>query len=88
MLILRRKKNESILINDDIRITVVECAADGVRIAIDAPKQVSILREELSKAETENKQSIAPGYHAVASLQNSLLGSIRGKSAETKRAEE
>jgi carbon storage regulator len=88
MLILRRKKNESILINDDIRITVVECAADGVRIAIDAPTQVSILREELSKAETENKQSIAPGYHAVASLQNSLLGSIRGKSAETKRAEE
>jgi|UniRef100_I5ART7 carbon storage regulator len=89
MLILRRKKNESILINDDIRITVVECAADGVRIAIDAPKQVSILREELSKAETENKQSLAPGYNAVASLQNSLLGSIRGKNADSrKQAEE
>ena len=40
MLILRRRKNESILIGNDIRITIIECAADGVRLAIDAPKQV------------------------------------------------
>ena len=46
MLILRRKKNESLLIGEDIRITIIECASDGVRLAIDAPKQVSILREE------------------------------------------
>ncbi len=45
MLILRRKKNESLLIGDNIRITIIECAGDGVRLAIDAPKQVSILRE-------------------------------------------
>ena len=51
MLILRRRKNESILIGNDIRITIIECAADGVRLAIDAPKQVSIIREELSEAE-------------------------------------
>ena len=51
MLILRRKKNESILIGDNIRITLLECASDGVRIAIDAPKQISIIREELSEAE-------------------------------------
>ena len=46
MLILRRKKNESILIGDNIRLTVIETAADGVRIAIDAPKHISILRED------------------------------------------
>ncbi len=50
MLILRRKKNESLLIGENIRITVIECAGDGVRLAIDAPKQISILREELSEA--------------------------------------
>ena len=55
MLILRRKKNESLLIGDNIRITIIECASDGVRIAIDAPKQISILREELSEAEQSNK---------------------------------
>ena len=44
MLILRRKKNESLLIGENIRITIIECAGDGVRLAIDAPKQISILR--------------------------------------------
>lgn len=73
MLILRRKKNESILIGDSIRITVVETAADGVRLAIDAPRQVSILREELSHAEAENKEAIASDSSAVMALQTRLL---------------
>ena len=60
MLILRRRKNESILIGNDIRITIIECAADGVRLAIDAPKQVSIIREELSEAEQINKHAMSP----------------------------
>ncbi len=77
MLILRRKKNESILIGDNIRITVVDCAADGVRLAIDAPKQISILREELSKAELENKSSIAPDFDTVSNLQNTLLARLK-----------
>lgn len=69
MLILRRKKNESILIGNDIRITILECAGDGVRIAIDAPKQISILREELSAAEQTNKMALAPRASAIESLQ-------------------
>jgi carbon storage regulator len=77
MLILRRKKSESILIGDNIRITVVDCAADGVRLAIDAPKQISILREELSKAELENKSSIAPDFDTVSNLQNTLLARLK-----------
>ena len=60
MLIIRRKKSESFLIGDDIRVTILECAADGVRVAIDAPKHVSILREELSEAEQLNRGSLAP----------------------------
>lgn len=72
MLILRRKKNESLLIGNNIRITVVDCAGDGVRLAIDAPKQISILREELSEAEQSNKAALAPGVDSVLMLQSIL----------------
>ena len=68
MLILRRKKDESILIGDNIRITIVDCAADGVRIAIDAPKNVSILREELSSATMFNMDALAPQISSIESL--------------------
>lgn len=58
MLILRRKKNESILIGDNIRVTITECASNGVRLAIEAPKQISVIREELFEAEKMNKASL------------------------------
>ncbi|MCI8576626.1 MAG: carbon storage regulator [Lachnospiraceae bacterium] len=77
MLILRRKKNESILIGDNIRITLLECASDGVRIAIDAPKQISIIREELSEAERINKEAISPGSVSVRSLQVAMANYIK-----------
>jgi len=70
MLILRRKKNESILIGDNIRITIIECASDGVRLAIDAPKQISILREELSEAEKTNKTALTPDMDSVRMFQS------------------
>lgn len=83
MLILRRKKNESILIGDNIRITVLESAADGVRLAIDAPKSLSILREELTEAEQENRESSSPDAQAVNALQSGLMASVRkNKSAK------
>lgn len=72
MLILRRKKNESLLIGENIRITIIECASDGVRLAIDAPKQISILREELSEAEQTNKTALAPDINSVWMLQSIL----------------
>ena len=72
MLILRRKKNESLLIGENIRITIIECAGDGVRLAIDAPKQISILREELSEAEQSNKTALSPNINSVMLLQSIL----------------
>ena len=47
---------------------IIECAADGVRLAIDAPKQVSIIREELSEAEQINKHAMSPNATSVRSL--------------------
>ncbi len=82
MLILRRKKNESVLIGENIRITVIECAADGVRLAIDAPRQISILREELTEAEQANKTASAPDIGSLLSLQTALKQKKTGTSKE------
>ena len=66
------KKNESIFIGNDIRITILVCASDWIRIAIDAPKQFSIIREELSQAELANKSAISPASSSVRSFQAAM----------------
>lgn len=84
MLILRRKKSESLLIGENIRITIIDCASDGVRLAIDAPKQISILREELSEAEQSNKAALTPDVNSVLLLQSILKQrTIKEKNAES-----
>ena len=50
MLVLSRKKNESIVINNDVVITVVEIRGDKVRLGIVAPKDVPVHREEVYEA--------------------------------------
>jgi carbon storage regulator len=47
MLCLSRREGEKIVIGDNIVVTVVEVSGDRVRIGIDAPKEVSVHREEL-----------------------------------------
>jgi carbon storage regulator len=59
MLVITRKKGESLLIGDDIEITVVKLDDGSVKLSIAAPKNVTILRKELYKEVTEeNKNSI------------------------------
>ena len=50
MLVLSRKKNESIIIDDHITITVVEIRGDKVRLGIEAPKEISVHRREVFEA--------------------------------------
>lgn len=50
MLVLSRKKNESIIINNDISVTVVEIRDDKVRIGIVSPKDVPVHRQEVYDA--------------------------------------
>jgi carbon storage regulator len=50
MLVLSRKKNESIIINNDITVTVVEIRGDKVRLGIVAPKEVPVHRQEVYEA--------------------------------------
>jgi carbon storage regulator len=53
MLVLARRRNEGIVIGDGITVTVVEIRGNQVRLGIEAPKQVRVLREELAEAEVE-----------------------------------
>ncbi len=47
MLVLTRQKNESIILGDDIRITIIDIEGDRVRVGIEAPKTLKIMRAEL-----------------------------------------
>ncbi|GHT17914.1 hypothetical protein FACS1894189_4760 [Planctomycetales bacterium] len=59
MLVLSRKKNESVVINDSISIVVVEIRGDKVRLGIEAPKDVPVHRREVYDAiqETAHRES-------------------------------
>lgn len=59
MLVLSRKKNESIVINDDITIVVVEIRGDKVRLGVEAPKEVPVHRNEVYEAIRRNQQAAA-----------------------------
>ena len=50
MLVLSRKKDESIVINNDITIVVVEIRGDNVRLGVEAPKDVPVHRREVFEA--------------------------------------
>ena len=51
MLVLSRRKGESVIINGDIKVTVLDINRSQIRIGIDAPDEVLILREELIEDE-------------------------------------
>ncbi|CUX49657.1 carbon storage regulator CsrA [Clostridium sp. C105KSO13] len=63
MLVLQRKKGESVLIGDNIKISVVEVSSDSVKLAVEAPKEVKILREELEEAIIVNQESVMDKAH-------------------------
>jgi len=59
MLVLSRKLNETILIGDNIRVTLLGIDGDKIKVGIDAPRDVKVFREELLEAtKTTNKQAL------------------------------
>lgn len=59
MLALARKVNESIVINDDVEVTILEIKGDQVKIGINAPKSVPIYRKELYvQIQEANKEAV------------------------------
>lgn len=69
MLVLSRKKDQSIIIGDNIEISIVDIQGDVIRIGIDAPKEVSIYRKELLE---EVKESNKEATQTTANLGDKL----------------
>jgi len=81
MLILTRKLNESIYIGDDVTITIIGIDGDRVRVGIDAPKDLKILRSELvENTLAANKASL--------DLTPDLIKSIRSRIQQEKDGRE
>ena len=71
MLVLSRKKGQTIRIGDDIEITIVATANDQVKIGIQAPKNVEILRQELfEEIQAENKAATASIDNLLTNIKN------------------
>lgn len=69
MLVITRKKGESLMIGDDIEITISKIEDGSVKIGIEAPKNISILRKELyEQVKDENKQAIKVDMNLLKNL--------------------
>ena len=67
MLVLSRKVNETIIINDNIVITVVDIRGDKVRLGIEAPKDVPVHRQEVYDAIKRGRETRAAHVKADSS---------------------
>ena len=73
MLVLSRRAGESIVLGDDITVTVLEVHGDVVRIGIDAPRSVKVHRAELlAQLEASNQQAASPSEDVIAELSRAL----------------
>ena len=70
MLALSRKKNEAIIINNNIEITILEVKGDQVKIGIAAPKEVPVYRKEVYlQIQQANREAVdAAGLEALQKL--------------------
>ncbi len=70
MLALSRKKNEAIVINNNVEVTILEVKGDQVKIGISAPREVSIYRKEVYlQIQAANKEAVnAEGMDALKNL--------------------
>ncbi|MDR2358028.1 MAG: carbon storage regulator CsrA [Oscillospiraceae bacterium] len=59
MLVLSRRLNETVVIGDDVRITLLGIDGDKIKLGIDAPRSVKVFREEILEAtRTTNRQAL------------------------------
>ena len=77
MLILQRRIGQAIKIGDSIEVVVLEVSGEHVRLGIEAPREIRVLRHELLEALTaENRAASTPTNEAAL---GPLLGSLRAK---------
>lgn len=80
MLILTRRVGENVVIGDDIVISIVEVRGDAVRIGIEAPRSVSVHREEVwLELLRTNERAASPSDDVVHALEQELDGHGTGE---------
>ncbi len=73
MLVISRKVSESIIIGDNIEIIVSEISGDRVKVCINAPKEIPIVRKELLETRALNEEaSVVPQKQALEQLKKLL----------------
>ena len=74
MLALSRKKNEAIVINNNIEITILEIKGEQVKLGISAPKEVPVYRKEVyEQIQNANREAVSlEGMEALKTLSQSL----------------
>lgn len=77
MLVLRRKSQESIMIGDDIEITIMGIEGDQIKLGIDAPKNIEIHRKEIY-VDIEEQNNAAADID-IASLQEMGIFHVKDK---------
>lgn len=78
MLVLSRKKGESVVIQDQIEVTVLGVEGDVVRIGISAPKHIDIFRKEVYLSIQEsNREAATPQPDSLEALMERLRGSAK-----------
>jgi carbon storage regulator len=73
MLVLSRRVGESIVIGDDVTVTVLEVRGDVVRVGVGAPRHVAVHREELwRELEEANRAAASPSEDVIADLSRAV----------------
>jgi len=77
MLVISRKAGESLILSDNIKITILSIGSDKIAVGIDAPRSVSVVREELLETIKANQESVNRGgnqnYADIASMLKSNI---------------
>ena len=73
MLVLSRRPGESVVVGDDVTISILEVRGDVVRVGISAPRSIAVHRAELlQQLESTNREAASPSEDTVASLARAL----------------
>ena len=81
MLVLSRKKDQTLVIGDDIEITVIDIQGDQIRLGVDAPRHVKIFRKELYQEIQEENRKAAKAASSVTPAELSDMLHLGGRTA-------